>query len=80
LVRRSGGRRLELGFGEKKRNKWVLVKGHKSLFKVLFNTISAENELKYHFGKKRKLRCQNCDMQCARKIRHPLARSFVPIL
>jgi hypothetical protein len=27
---------------KKKRNKWVLHKGHKSLFTLLFNTVSEE--------------------------------------
>jgi hypothetical protein len=33
--------------------------GHKSLFTFLFNTASAENELKCHFRKKIKFSCQN---------------------
>jgi hypothetical protein len=42
---------------EKKRNKWVPCKRHKSLFTLQFNTVSAENELKCHFRKKLKFRC-----------------------
>jgi hypothetical protein len=45
--------------GQMKRNKWVLQKGHKSLFIFIFNTVSAQNELKCHFGEKTKLMCQN---------------------
>jgi hypothetical protein len=43
---------------KKQRNKWVPWKGHESLFTLLFNTVSIENELKCYFRKKMKFRCQ----------------------
>jgi hypothetical protein len=43
---------------QKKRNKWDPSKGPKSLFTLLFYTISAKNELKCHFRKKMKFRNQ----------------------
>jgi hypothetical protein len=63
LVGEAGGfrdtwrKKLREG-ARKKRYKWVRCKGHKSLFTLLFkfNTVSAENKLKFHFRKKLKFR------------------------
>jgi hypothetical protein len=49
--------------GRKKiRGDWIKkveCKGHNSLFTFISNTVTDENELKCHFRKKLKFRCQN---------------------
>jgi hypothetical protein len=46
------------GWKQKKRNKWDPSKGHKSIFTLLFDTVSDENELKCHFTNKMNFRNQ----------------------
>jgi hypothetical protein len=46
------------GWKQKKRNKWDPSKGHKSIFTLLFDTVSGENELKCHLRNKMNFRNQ----------------------